>query len=411
MVLRVECHQINENHELYDVIDNSCWKSKNLYNRIRYLLKNKFKNDEKFSIAHSTLYKEYSDLKEKQELGSVISNLTIKQLSKDYKSSFQSYKKYKKDPSGFSGKPNFPDFKPPRELGRTKAAWQCNVRKDGTISIPKTDYKIDFLQNTDKKCKEVRFIPQPFGHIDSITHYNLELVYEIDVPEPKEETDRVVGIDLGLDRLATCVNNVGEKPIAINGKPVNSMNAYYNKKRAKFMEYVGDRGTSNRIRKLTKKRNNKIKHYFHCASRHIVDWCKDHNIDTIVIGENKGWKQESNMGKVTNQNWVSIPHNMLKEQIEYKAEEYGIKVVFNEESYTSKSSFLDRDDIPKYDGEEHDYDFSGYRTNRGMYKSYEHGEIHADVNGAYNIIRKKLSDIFDCEIFRHPRVVTVGNYK
>lgn len=206
------------------------------------------------------------------------------------------------------------------------------------------------------------------------------------------------------------VNNIGKKPFAINGKPINSINAYFNKKRAKYMTYVDNRGTSNRIKKLTRKRNNKIKYFFHNASRYIVDWCEKNNIDTLVIGENKNWKNESNMGKKNNQNWISIPHNMLKDQIEYKCEDLGIEVLKQEESYTSKASFLDREKIPVYkSGKDNFYEFSGKRIKRGLYKASDGTIIHADLNGAYNIVRKKLGDVFDKKIYLHPKIININN--
>lgn len=176
------------------------------------------------------------------------------------------------------------------------------------------------------------------------------------------------------------------------------------------MSYVDNRGTSNRIKKLTRKRNNKIKYFFHNASRYIVDWCKKNNIDTLVIGENKNWKNESNMGKKNNQNWVSIPHDMLKKQIEYKCEDIGIEVLKQEESYTSKASFLDRDEIPVYkSGGKNSYEFSGKRIKRGLYKTSDGTIIHADLNGAYNIVRKKLEDVFDKKIYLHPKIININN--
>ena len=416
-VLRVETHQINKSHELFGFCDKKCFESKNLYNRVNYILRQRFikkdKKDEpsnKFSISYSKLCKEFKKTKEYKKIGGNIGQAILKLLSQDWKSFFKAIKDWNKNPHKYKGKPNLPGYAPSGDKGRKVMIQKSvNLRKDGKFKFPKE--KVYFEpQNNDKNIKQVRIVPS-HNRADRITHYNLEIVYEIEVPEPSEDANRVVGIDLGLDRLATCANNIGVKPFAINGKPVNSMNAYFNKKRAKFMEYVGDRGTSNRIRKLTKKRNNKIKHFFHCASRYIADWCNKHNIDTVVIGKNKGWKNESNMGKVTNQNWVSIPHNMIIKQIEYKCEEYGIKVIRNEESYTSKASFLDRDDIPTYKkGNDEKYEFSGRRTKRGLYKASDGTKIHADLNAGYNIIRKKLGDVFDdCKIHRHPRVINVGN--
>lgn len=419
--LRVETHQIKRNNEWFDIIDNYCLKSKDLYNKVRWEIEQAEKNGNKFSCTQSALYKKFKKCEQALELSSSMANLTLKQLATDLTSFWKGYKSWQKNPEKFKSKPQMCQCKPAGEIGRTKLAWQVQKRKSGfkTGKIPiaqrrgdkaETIY-LDFVQ-TDEYVKEIRFIPKPYGDINAITHYNVEIVYEIEVPEPIEEHNRIAGIDLGVDRLTTIATNIeGLQPICINGKPVKNMNAYYNKKRAKLMSYIGDRGTSNRIRKLTRKRNNKIKNYFHNASRKIVDWCVENQIDTIVIGKNKGWKNEVNIGKRNNQNFVSIPFNMLIQQIKYKAEEYGIVTIEQEESYTSSASMLDSDDIPVYKkGKKEKYDFSGYKNaknSRGLYKSYEHGIIHRDVNAAYNIIRKKFGNIFDFEVERHPRVVNL----
>ena len=139
---------------------------------------------------------------------------------------------------------------------------------------------------------------------------------------------------------------------------------------------------SKRILRLGFKRSRKIKHYFHHVSKFVVSYCVENNIGTIVIGKNDGWKESSNMGRINNQNFVSIPYNMLIDQIEYKSSLVGISVVRTEESYTSKCSFLDLEKVEKHEK------YLGYRKSRGMFKSKKYGEINADVNGSFNIIRK-----------------------
>ncbi|ABP66074.1 transposase, IS605 OrfB family [Caldicellulosiruptor saccharolyticus DSM 8903] len=178
-------------------------------------------------------------------------------------------------------------------------------------------------------------------------------------------------------------------PIVINGRVIKSINQYFNKKRAEFMSYVGNRGISRRIEKLTLKRNNKIKDFMHKTSRFIVNWCKENNIDTLVIGYNSGWKQEIELGKVNNQNFVSIPFYDFVNMLKYKCEEEeGINFIVVEESYTSGCSFLDREEINKtsYNPQR--------RIKRGLFKSNKGILINADVNSAYNIIRKVFPEAF-----------------
>ena len=212
--------------------------------------------------------------------------------------------------------------------------------------------------------------------------------------------------------LAVIVTNTKEKPIAINGNPLCSMGDYYLKKRKKLMKNVKGRGTSNRIKKLDKKYKNKVKNYMHNVSRTVADWCKDKNIDTIVIGKNKNWKKEINLGHRNNYHFTIIPFKMLMEQIEYKAEEYGIKVKVDEESYTSRASFLDGDNLPSYEeGKEKDFQPSGKRVERGLYKAKDGTLINADVNGAYNIIKKSHPDKIDNDIegeLLHPQKINIS---
>lgn len=145
---------------------------------------------------------------------------------------------------------------------------------------------------------------------------------------------------MGLNNFVTLVNNIGIKPIVINGKVIKSINQYYNKKRAQLMSYVGNRGSSKRIEKLTLKRNNKIKDFMHKASRFIVNWCKQYDIDSLVVRYNPNWKQEIELGKVNNQNFASIPFYQFVNMLKYKCEEEGINIIITEESYTSGCSFF-----------------------------------------------------------------------
>lgn len=390
-VKRIETHQINKNHKLFKFCDRKCYESKNLYNSVNYVLRQRFTESEgykkdNFNCNYYSLTTEFRNSKDAEPLASNFIEGILKVLSQDWKSFFSSIKNWKKNKSKYNGKPNLPGYAPTGSEGRKVAIdRRINRRKDDTFKF--AGEKVYFEPQTDKPLKQARIVPKPNG--ENVEYYNLEIIYEKEVPEITEDKERIAGIDIGLNNLATVVNNIGEKPFYINGKPVKSMNQYFNKKKAKFMEYIGDKGTSNRLQKLHKKRNNKIKTYFHKASRHIVDWCNDNDIQVIVIGRSKDWKQKINIGKVNNQHFVSVPFKMLIDQIEYKANDEGINVKLTEESYTSKASFLDNDKLPKYKkNSDNGYEFSGKRIERGLYKSKEGIKINADVNGAYNIIKK-----------------------
>lgn len=150
------------------------------------------------------------------------------------------------------------------------------------------------------------------------------------------------------------------------------------------------------MEQLTTRRTRSINHALHTASRQIIDLLVEEGIGTLIIGKNPEWKQEANMGKRNNQNFVQIPHARLIEVLSYKAELVGIEVILTEESYTSRASFLDLDSLLVYDPEKQEKPtFSGKRDSRGMYRAWGGRYIHADVNGAYNIIRKSRPDAFD----------------
>jgi len=258
---------------------------------------------------------------------------------------------------------------------------QCKM-KDGYIKFPKTDLKLK--TKVAEGLQQVRIIPK--GSI-----YIIEIVYKKEIPDMIHESNRVVGIDLGLDNFATMVNNIGETPIVMNGKGIKSINQYYNKQKAYFQSILKKQNGldwSKRLERLTLKRNNKMKDFMHKASRYVVNWCVERRIDTVIIGKNNHWKQEIHLGKRLNQSFVQIPYDMFIQQLQYKCEEVGIKVILTDESYTSGTSFLDGETPTK-----ENYDKSR-RIKRGLFKSNTGILINADVNAAYQIIKKVSPNAF-----------------
>ena len=211
-----------------------------------------------------------------------------------------------------------------------------------------------------------------------------------------------MSIDLGINNLCSCSSHVINSFI-VNGKPVKSINQYYNKQVAKYKsicETVNHCKTSKRIQKLNYKRTNKIEDYFHKVSRYIVNQLVSNDINTLVIGHNNYWKQDTKLGKKTNQNFIQIPFNKLIQMLSYKCQLVGINCVIQEESYTSKASFIDNDHIPVFNSTtELNYKFSGQRVKRGLYCSQNEIKINADINASLNILRKYLKvnsdDLFD----------------
>lgn len=236
-----------------------------------------------------------------------------------------------------------------------------------------------------EKINQVRIVPKGQS-------FCLEIVYSISVEsELRSDNGRYMSIDLGLDNLATVVTNVGLNPIIVNGKGLKSDNQYYNKKKAHYQsiaKQMNNQHYTNRLYKLTQKRNLKIEDYLHKASRYIIDFALENQINTIVIGNNKNWKQSSTLGKLTTQAFISLPHQKLIDKICYKAQLCGIQVVLTEESYTSGTSFLDNE-LP-----EKSYYNKKRRVKRGLFVSNRGIKINADVNAAFQIMKKVFPNVF-----------------
>jgi putative transposase len=137
-------------------------------------------------------------------------------------------------------------------------------------------------------------------------------------------------------------------------------------------------------------RNNFINDYFHKVSKHLVNHLIKNQIGNVVIGINRNWKDSISIGKKNNQNFLSLPHSKLFNLIKYKCEMVGIKVIEQEESYTSKCDSLAIESIERHEV------YSGKRIKRGLFQSSTGKLINSDVNGALNILRKVIGDSHTC---------------
>ena len=386
-VNRVEQHIIKKLHPSWKLIDDLCFKSKNLYNYANYIICQEFINNGKW-IQYNELFQLCKDSEPYKEIGSNVGQQTLKILDKSWKSFFVAIKDWKKYPDKYLGRPKLPKYKD-KTKGRNILGID-NIKfsiKDGYLRFSWSKLKPlnnIFKTNAYGKLMQVRFIPKR-------SHYVLEIVYEIDVPDVNLQQNRIIGIDLGINNFATVSNNSGLMPFIINGKTIKSMNQYYNKKKAEFqsdLKKKHNKDWSNRLQQLTNKRNNKINDYLHKTSKYVVDWCIANQIDTVIIGKNKNWKQESKMSKSVNQNFVGIPYDLFIQKLKYKCENVGIKLIETEESYTSGTSFLDRE-LPTKEN----YN-KLRRVYRGLFKSNGKTLINADLNGAYQIIKKVIPNAF-----------------
>ncbi|MCY7277115.1 MAG: transposase [Phormidesmis sp. CAN_BIN44] len=263
--------------------------------------------------------------------------------------------------------------------------------KDGMIRFPlgskvKAWFGIDCFHlpmpsNLDYKAiREYRILPRNGC-------FYLELVYKTDDIQADVDASKALTIDHGMNNWLTCVSNVGTSFI-VDGKHLKSINQGYNKRVAFLMEGKANGFWSKRLASLTERRNRQMRDAINKAARKVINHCLENRIGTVVLGWNKGMKDGANMGKKTNQKFVQIPTGRLKDRIEQMCEQYGIRFVETEESYSSKASFVDNDSLPTFGAKPEGWQASGKRVKRGLYRTAQGWLINADCNGAANILRK-----------------------
>ena len=393
IVQLVEKHMIKKNHSYYDMFCEFTHQSKNLYNHANYLVRQKFLETDKWLryqqldklLKQDLDYPDYANMPSAQS-----AQQTLRLLDANWKSFFKSIKDWSKNKDKYSGRPKLPKYKPKDGQMVLVVTNQQVKQKGNQLRFPKSfggftvTPRCVTLPNFEK-LSEVRIVPcnQVFC---------VEIVYSIFVEDTVlRDNGRIMSIDLGLDNLATVVTNTGLQPILVNGKGLKSVNQYYNKRKAYYQriaKQMNGKNYTNRLHQLTRKRNFKIEDALHKISRFIVNIALENDITTIVIGDNKNWKQSISLGKQTNQSFVTIPHQKLIEQIVYKAQLQGIRVICSEESYTSGTSFLDGESSVK------EFYNKKRRVHRGLFRSNQGVFINADVNAGYQIMKKVFPNAF-----------------
>jgi len=386
----IRTEQINIGYN--DTLSNLCHTSKSLWNEANYFIRQTyFGSDKNVRIGYQLLDKFMKDGDNYELLPAQTSQHNLKLLDKAWKGYFEATKEYYKDPSKFLGKPRYPGYKD--KDGETLIVLtnqQCHL-KDGYLTFPK-NLKLSPIKTRLKdkvKLRQVRIIPKGVG-------YTCEIVYKKKFEKNnKLNRKRIHGIDYGKVNIITMANNIGRKPIVIkdDGNGIKSINQFYNKKKSELQSIYDKQGIKygTAMSRLNAKRERKMKDAMHKTSRYIVDKCVRRRIGTIVIGHNDNWKQNINIGRRNNQTFVGIPFYQLTQMIQYKAKEVGIKVILQQESHTSKCSFLDLESV------KHHKKYKGKRISRSLFESKKGFIIHADVNGAYNIIRKAKPKAFNAE--------------
>ena len=366
--------------------------AKNLANQAIYNVRQYYFTEKKY-LSYE---KNYTLLKTSENYKLLNSNMAqqiLKEVDGMFKSFFGLIKLAKK------GKYSFKDIKLPKYLPKDGFTTLVIgfVRLNGNqLTIPYSQsYKKEHKSITinippklvDKKIKEIRIIPK-----NNARFFEIQYCYEIEEIQSNLNKQHALAIDLGVDNLATCVTNSG-KSFIVDGRRLKSINQWFNKENARLQsikdkQKFGKKCT-NRQNKIRRNRNNKVNDYMSKSARIIINYCLKNNIGTLICGYNETFQETPKMGKRNNQNFVNISFGKLREKLEYLCKLYGIEYIEQEESYTSKSSFFDKDIIPIYNADNpQKYTFSGTRIKRGLYQCANGYTLNADVNGALNIMRK-----------------------
>jgi len=379
MVL-VEKHIIKPKHKYYDELDNLCWLSKNLYNSTLYNVRQYYFENKKL-LKYQVINKIYVDTNNEdyRALPSKVAKHTQMLVEHNFKLFFGLLKLKAK------GKYNKP-VKIPKYLnkktGRQVVHYEkgaISFKEQGHIKLSKTNIKIK-TNLTKDKVQFVRLVPKN-------NHIIIEIGYNV-IEKEIIQNNNILAIDIGVNNIASCVTTNGEK-FLINGKPLKYINHNYNKRITDIQSKLKITHNKNKSRyksNITNKRNNRINDYLHKITTYIVNQAVSNHIGTIVVGYNKEWKQDTNIGSINNQNFVNIPFYKFISMLDYKCKLKGIIFKRITEEYTSKYSFVDDEEIAKHTT------YAGRRINRELFKTKKGIIINADVNGAYNILKKYMKE-------------------
>jgi len=394
----VEQHCISKSDPRYSVIDEAAFKLKNLYNAALYEMRQAF--------IQQGIYLSYEEMDKRMQLHEAyralpakVSQQVLRQLSDAWKAFREAKVAYEENPSKFTGRPKLPKYKHKTE-GRNILIYNIQAISRGKHGLKRGIIKPSMLpievktEKDPKKIDQVRIVPRN-------GHYVVEVIYSKEPVQAHVDPSFCVAIDLGVTNVAAITaNREGFIPRLVNGRTLKAMNQWYNKRmqELKLCLPKEDRErVTKQMEQITNKGNRQVNHYLHAASKAIIDFLVQEGVGTIIVGKNPLWKQEAGMGRRNNQNFVQIPHARFIKMLTYKAELVGIRVEVQEESYTSKASFLDLDPIPTYKpNNDTQYTFSGKRIGRRnrLYRTKSGKIICADVNGSYNILRKRKPDAF-----------------
>ena len=362
---------INDRHKYYVGLDHLCLLAKNLYNVALFHIRQQYFKDKTYlnynaldKLLSSTKNIDYSAIPYRQSAQQILRN-----VDKTFKSFFKGIKADKN-----KGKRVSPPKYKDKQNGRYILTYtnQSFKYKNGIVKLKGIDGAWYEFKTDKQNIQQVRLVPKG-------NHIVVEIVYNAEYTL-KEDNRRYASIDLGLNNIVALTSNVSQS-VLYNGRPLKAINQHYNKCKAELQSKLKqNKYTSKRINRLTYKRNNKIKDYMHKLSAAIIQYMETNDLNTLIVGKNNGWKNNIELGKANNQNFVSIPYNVLISMLEYKCKLHGIKMIVVNEAYTSKCSFLDNEAICKHET------YLGKRIKRGLFVSNNSIKINADINGSLNIM-------------------------
>lgn len=379
-----ERHMIKKGSPYYERCDELSFLSKNLYNETLYLVRQRFFETGEF-VRYATLNHELSEQRQVdyKSLPAKVAQQTMRGVDTAFMSFFKALKSYRKDPSKFTAKPEMPKYLDKKD-GRYVVTYtsQAVSRK----ALEDNGYVIPSGSGIAVKSR-VRYKDLDCVRIVRGTEcYFVEVVYTVGGKPLMADNGRHAAMDLGVSNLATVVSNCDDVlPYIISGKELKSYNHWYNRRSSdlkSMAEARNGRKSTRRIRMMARDRQRRIDDFLHKASRHVVNRLVSDRMTALVIGYNKGWKQDTDMGKANNQNFTEIPFLRFVQMVEYKCRLAGIACHLQNESHTSKCSFLDNEEVCHHER------YKGTRVKRGLFKASDGRTMNADVNGAMNILRK-----------------------
>ena len=379
--------------EEYNILRELCRISKNLTNQAIYNVRQHYLQ-EKQHLRYEANYHEMKHLENYKLLNSNMAQQTLKDVDQMFKSFFALIKLAKQ------GKYNFKHIKLPNYLPKNGYSnltiAQFKIKDNNILTIPysnafkkkyesKIQIKVPKILK-DKKIKEIQIIPK-----FNARFFEIQYTYEIQEENIKLNTNNALAIDLGINNLCACITNTG-KSFIIDGRKLKSINQFFNKQNAELQSIKDKQNIKKQTKQqylISRKRKNRVDDYINKTCRYIINYCLVNNIGTLVIGYNQSFQSKANLGKKNNQIFTQLPFGKIREKLEYLCKRYNINYILQEESYTSKASFFDNDDLPIYNADNpQTYEFSGKRIKRGLYQTKNNYLFNADCNGALNILRK-----------------------